>query len=148
MHYGNQHAVEEPGQTIFFASKKPSLLCRSLSYPGSAEPRIPDLRASYASTFSNEGNAGVGAACRAKHMKACQAQPAKYSYLPNFGFAVSNAHPGQEGGDSRIVTARGSGCGGRGQCCARLAGAVKRSRVAPMARTRQPNRKSRGCPRQ
>ena len=27
-------------------------------------------------------------------------------------------HPGQEGGDSRIVTARGSGCGGRGRRCA------------------------------
>jgi len=59
-------------------------------------------------------------------------------------------------GDSRIVTKRGAGCGGRGQRwresdmqggfrvepetreCVTIANAVKRSRVAPMARTRMP----------
>jgi len=41
-----------------------------------------------------------------KSGEVCQAMPAKYSPLPNFGFAVSSTHPGQEGAtreSSRIV---------------------------------------------
>jgi len=69
----------------------------------------------------------------------CQAMPTKIFVFTEFRICcIKHPIPARKGATRETPANRGSGCGGRGRCCARLAGAVKRSRVAPMARTRQP----------
>ncbi|MBR1326270.1 hypothetical protein ABIA00_008255 [Bradyrhizobium ottawaense] len=96
-------AIQEPGASIRKRLARNDLL---LFHPGGCE-RDPKAHYTIASNIQLRWHP----ARRAKHPVNPSTQ--KHSYLPNFGYVVSMAHPARHKGRFAIVTRRGPGGGGR-----------------------------------